>query len=120
MAKLKQELGLDKAEVEIEGTFIENPEWKFWHGVNLDVDIKEEDMDEETRELNKLFDEDFEEEEEIDENFILNLNEGQKMIEERGDDDEETKVESNEEESKFGFMPPNLSDEAKEMLMKAR
>lgn len=119
MAKLKHELGLDKAEVEIEGTFIENPEWKFRHGVNLDVDIKEEDMDEETKELNKLFDEDFEEEEEIDEDFILNLNEGQKMIEERGEEDEIIH-EPTEEESKFGFMPPNLSEEAKEMLIKAR
>ena len=68
MAKLKQELGLDKAEVEMEGTFIENPEWKFRHGVNVDVDIKDEDMDDETWELNKLFDEEVEgDEDEIDE-----------------------------------------------------
>ena len=81
MARLKRELGLDKAEAEVEGVFIENPEWKFWWGINEDFDIKEEDMDDETRELNKLFEEDAEaedeeEEEEIDENFILKLNEG--------------------------------------------
>ena len=118
---MKRELGLDKAEVELEGTFIENPEWKFRHGINIDVDIAEEDMDEETRELNKLFDEgDAEgegEEEELDENFILNLNAGQKMIEEK---QEEDLKEEEEPQPDHGFLPPGLSEEAKQMLIRAR
>jgi len=121
MAWLKRELGLDKAEAEVEGVFIENPEWKFWWGINEDFDIKEEDMDEETKELNKLFEEDAdaeeeEEEEEIDENFILKLNEGQKMIEEKKEEDKAKK----EPEEDFGFIPAGLSEETWQILINAR
>jgi len=73
MEQLKKQLGLNaQIEEEVEGNFIANPEWKQRYGVNKDYDIEEEDMDEETRELNRFLeeDEDVEENEEIDANFI--------------------------------------------------
>ena len=84
-------------------------------------------MDEDTREVDDMFEmaeEAEEEKDEIDQDFILGLNEGEAIL---VDADPEAPVEAEEEPPALnemglpqGFMPPGLSDEMKETLMKAR
>lgn len=120
MEQLKKQLGLNaQIEEEVEGNFIANPEWKQRYGVNKDYDIEEEDMDEETRELNRFLeeDEDVEENEEIDANFIKQLNENKRILEERTAEDDMKEVEEDED---HGFIPPGLSEEMTQVLINAR